>query len=94
MNDGIHTFEGVSQTLTVTYVTDEVTQAFVRETLGHLKLLQFITGVNHHAFDLGVLEQTLDKLVTERAGAAGDENGLWMGHDEKRGCGGSRQGPR
>ena len=82
MDDGIHAFKGRHQPLTISHITYEEPQARVSVFLGHVELLQFIARIDHDTLYLRGLKEAFDALVAEGAGAAGDEDGLRVEHDD------------
>ena len=68
----------------IAHITDEEAQLWEfarRELLRHLKLLELVAREDHQPLDAWVaLQNSLDESTAERAGAAGDEDGLLVEH--------------
>ncbi|MNQ55167.1 hypothetical protein D3C85_692510 [compost metagenome] len=80
MHHVVDAAHGLTQTVSVTHVTNKITHARRVERLLHFVLLQLVTGEHHHALGLVLLEQARDEFAPERTCAAGDENRFTVEH--------------
>lgn len=80
MNHEVHAVHGHVEALGIPYVTDEIAHAGVIETLLHLELLEFITGVDDQPAWRVEGEDSLDELLAKGAGSPGDQDRFAVEH--------------
>ena len=80
MHHEVHAVHGHVQALGIPYVTDEIAHAGVIETLLHLELLEFITGVDDQSARRVEGEDSLDELLAKGAGSPGDQDRFAVEH--------------
>ena len=80
MDDVVHPLHRLCQARAVANVADEITHHRRVEFLLHLELLEFVARKDNDFFRLVIGEQASDKLLAERAGAAGNEYGFSVEH--------------
>ena len=80
MDHEIHASHRLHEPLAVAHVADEKPHRVARKVLPHVELLELVARVHDDPARLEPSEKRLRKLTPERAGAAGDQDGLAVEH--------------